>query len=36
VRDSKRIVGEEMTGLMAAEIKRGLFQAVGKDAMKEF
>ena len=30
VRAGKRIVGEEMSGLMAAEIKRGLFKGVGQ------
>lgn len=30
VRAGKRIVGEEMSGLMAAEIKRGLFEGVGQ------
>ena len=30
VRAGKRIVGEEMSGLMTAEIKRGLFEGVGQ------
>ncbi|KAL1956420.1 hypothetical protein VTO42DRAFT_7306 [Malbranchea cinnamomea] len=34
VRDGKRIVGEEMSGLMAAEIKRGLFEGVTHTAQK--
>lgn len=30
VKEGNRIMGEELTGLMAAEIKRGLFQGVGQ------
>lgn len=32
VREGRRVVGAEMTGLMAAEIKKGLFQGVGANA----
>ncbi|PGH04417.1 COP9 signalosome complex subunit 5 [Polytolypa hystricis UAMH7299] len=32
VKEGQRIVGDEMSGLMAAEIKKALFQDVGKDA----